>query len=405
METKPNVEEKVDPTIFRQPKTLSVFDVFSKEQLQHTIVVLSDKNPASKNQVMRVTPLLPWQQNLGASVEAKSKLTNLRELTKTGLEYPKMDFEFPPMQVLCKREKMAGIGKPYQDTKTGDMSQYKHSFWFVATTNGLSDEWCARFGGREQLEAKQLEAIRLFHEMERVLQRKQFDHPMNQTEEFKKERLAFYKQMNPDITLEKAMDFEFRNKISDHKILKIAANLQNTSGGKFGIGIAAKSNAWYRPSKPVPTKEQNESLATEYLAMAGPNKYVPDMRHHAAILQGLRHRRVPIFGKKGPKTFVLIPPPIDPTKIPVKAGDYVIPEFNYHMYINTSGTGGSVTLNKLKVVYQCPTEFSKSIEAGEECEDIDDYENPYEEYESVDKRHLDDSSERTSKRCKTESSE
>src|SRR5580692_2232597 len=86
-----------------------VFKILSDENIEQSIVVISEKNKMSKQQNCRVTPLLPWQQKPNLTPEQKASLIDVDLLSSCG-PFPKYEVELPPMKIITAREKITGPG-------------------------------------------------------------------------------------------------------------------------------------------------------------------------------------------------------------------------------------------------------------------------------------------------------
>jgi len=389
-------EQKSD--VFSDPKTLSVFDVLTEERMEKTLVVLLPKHDQSKNQVWRVSIIPPHQQIPDPPADALRLLNNIKDLTKPGIEYPKSIFRLPPMKLLSSRAKIAGLG----EGQTPDVTQFVHKFFFVATTEGLTEEFMATFGGKEQLEQKQMEAYRLLMSYPRVLERKRFFHPLFLKPEEKQELFDNMRELKKDATEQDALEAEYNRRIKKHAEVKIPGNFaQTTNTTNKHLGIYATSKAWYRPAK-KPTPDENVRAVQEYEALAArpaPHGYAIDEKFKSTLMQGLRHRRVSVFGRKG-RDFVPVPNPKDPNKLMTKAGDFVLADLEYDMYDLTSGRGGGYKVSQITVVVQGTAGFARNFEVAPEYDDVGEFINPYEETTS--KRTREDEGDQASKQQKTD---
>jgi len=336
-----------------------VSHVLSKGELDKTLLVISQPNVNAKFQKHRMWLLTPDQQNPNPSEQALAKLNDLKDLVKGNIAFPKLSFTTPPLQLRSSANKISGPG----NGENGDVGSYSHTFWLVASIDGVPQPVLDAFGGGTQLFEKQTECIELMHQASMILERKRFDHPEMAIDETAKQQLIKkYQRLNKDITWDQIRDMEFENLITGtERVVRISGNLKPLSNGPQERGITLKSKAWYRPKK-EPTKEENDKCITQYQEDAKTYNFTihPDMI--AGLQRGLRHRRVPVFGLNGSGAFTKLPQPLDPLKYPARGGDLLIAHVEYTMY-DAMTKGGTWNVTQLDLVHQVTDRQNQQFEA------------------------------------------
>jgi hypothetical protein len=370
----PIQEKKQDPN--------AIEFICSPEEISKTLVVFGPKHQLSKNQKRRIFVLTSAEQNPHPDPEELKSLNHLDKLLKPGIQYPKMKVVLPPMKLLTKSFKLAGPGQnPAAGKKDNDggggMESWTHSFWLLATTEGMNERALAAEGGAEELKKRQLEAYNLMRIASIELERKRFFHPdsLAELESLKEAQMMTYQSMRPDITWQEVCTVMFRSSIANHEHLKIIANLPKMSG-QTSTGISLTSKAWYQP-KEKPTVEDNEEAVKEYIQVAQESepKFKVNEQIIAGIMKGLRHRRVPVYGKVGGK-LVLQDPPADPMKFQCRAGDFVRATATLNMY-DSGSKGQTWSVEKFQVVSQANNEQNKELELDDKYAACDDFQVRY----------------------------
>ncbi len=377
-------DSEVVPMVVEKKNPFAIEHVCSPEQLAKTWVVFGPKHPMSKNQKRRVFILTPDQQNPHPDPEEVKNLNNLSRLILPGIQFPKLKFDLPPMKLLTKAFKLAGPGTNPNAGKNkddedggGGMESWKHSFWLVPTPDGMNERPLAADGGAEVLKKRQMDAYNLMRSTSIELERKRFFHPdsLAELESQREAQMATYREIRPDITWQEVSNLMFRSALSNHDFLKIMANLPKQQG-QTSVGIALSSKAWYQP-KEKPSLEENEEAVKEYMEIAQNSepKFKVNEQIVAGIMKGLRHRRVPVYGKSGGR-LVLLDPPEDPMKFQCRAGDFVIATVSCNMY-ETGNKGQTWSVEKFVVVSQSSNEQNRELELDDKYAACDDFQIRY----------------------------
>lgn len=382
------VEVKVEPKAgetkqeeARQPyvNKWDVFKVLTQDNVDKMWLVVSPKNMNAKFQNHILTVLVPSDQNPAATETAKLAMNDLQALVRPGVSYPKLKFELPPMMLRSKMYKMAGPGLSFSKPKPGEpdnMLNWTHSYWLVASVEGLPQKVLDRYGGAAALHQKQLDALKLLKDFSIYMERKRYFHPelSKLTPDEQEQVLSVYQAVKPDITLGEARELSFKSDINDHKKLKIFGNLKATPGQSGDPGISLKSKAWFKP-KTTMTKDDIDKQLAQYYADCKKWKFSPLSEMVQGLQQGYRFRRPMVYGYRGRK-YDLMLGPANPSQFHARGGDFVTAMVSFNIY-DAASKGSTYGLEYLKIEYQATNDQNLSIEAGPEMEDAEEFQDRY----------------------------